>query len=143
MDWCTPKDFFDRLNDEFKFTIDAAATEKNSKCERFYTPKDDSLTKDWGGEVVFLNPPYGRDIGRWVKKAYIESRKPNTIVVMLISSRTDTRYFHDYILDKSEIRFIKGRLKFTYDDGTVLAPAPFPSMVVIYRSEPRLLTKRQ
>ena len=82
-----------------------------------------------GGQIVFCNPPYGRAIGAWVKKCYEESRKPNTLVVMLIPARTDTSYFHDYIYHKAELRFIRGRLHFNE------APqgAPFPSMVVVFR----------
>lgn len=84
-----------------------------------------------GGQITFCNPPYGRNSTRvWIKKAYEESRKPNTVVVCLVPSRTDTQWFHDFILGKAEIRFVKGRLKF----GNGKAPAPFPSMVVIYRS---------
>ena len=82
-----------------------------------------------GGHTVFCNPPYGREIGKWVKYSYEQSRKENTIVVMLVPSRTDTRWFHNYIYGKAEIRFVKGRLKF----GGAITGAPFPSMVVIYR----------
>lgn len=82
-----------------------------------------------GGETVFCNPPYGRkETGIWVKKCYEESLKSNTKVVMLIPSRTDTKWFHEYIYGKAEIRFIKGRLKF--NDGK--ESAPFPSMIVIF-----------
>lgn len=88
------------------------------------------LSRDWG-ERVFCNPPYGREIGRWVQKSFEESRKKNTLVVMLIPARTDTKYFHDYIYGKAEIRFIRGRLKF----GNAKTAAPFPSMVVIFRSK--------
>jgi len=110
--WCTPRDFFNKLNQEFNFTLDPCCTEKSALCNKFYTPKEDGLIQDWEGETVFVNPPYGREINKWVKKAYEESKKPNTKVVMLIPSRTDTRYFHDYIYNKAKIRFIKGRLKF-------------------------------
>ena len=84
-----------------------------------------------GGERVFCNPPYGREIGKWVQKSFEESKKKNTLVVMLIPARTDTKYFHDYIYGKAEIRFIRGRLKF----GNAKTAAPFPSMVVIFRSK--------
>jgi site-specific DNA-methyltransferase (adenine-specific) len=134
MDWCTPNDFFTKLNNEFHFTLDAAASKANAKCDSFYTQEDDALSKDWEGETVFVNPPYGREIGDWVKKAYEESRKPNTVVVMLIPARTDTKYFHEYIIGKSDIRFLKGRLKFEYEDGSGAWAAPFPSMVVIFKS---------
>ena len=127
--WATPQDFFDNLNEEFHFTLDPCANEKNHKCDLFYTKEQDGLTKDWGGHVVFCNPPYGKEIADWVRYSYEQSQKPNTTVVMLIPARTDTRYFHDYIYGKAEIRFIKGRLKF----GDATTAAPFPSMVVVYR----------
>lgn len=127
--WATPQDFFDNLNEEFHFTLDPCANEENHKCDLFYTKEQDGLTKDWGGHVVFCNPPYGKEIADWVRYSYEQSQKPNTTVVMLIPARTDTRYFHDYIYGKAEIRFIKGRLKF----GDATTAAPFPSMVVVYR----------
>ena len=127
--WATPQDFFDKLNEEFHFTLDPCANYENHKCDLFYTKEQDGLTKDWGGHVVFCNPPYGKEIADWVRYSYEQSQKPNTTVVMLIPARTDTRYFHDYIYGKAEIRFIKGRLKF----GDATTAAPFPSMVVVYR----------
>lgn len=127
--WATPQDFFDKLNEEFHFTLDPCANEENHKCNLFFTKEQDGLTKDWGGHVVFCNPPYGKEIADWVRYSYEQSQKPNTTVVMLIPARTDTRYFHDYIYGKAEIRFIKGRLKF----GDATTAAPFPSMVVVYR----------
>lgn len=132
MDWCTPQDFFDELNAEFHFVLDAAATEKTKKCKSCYTPETDGLSNSWDfGGAVFCNPPYGREIGKWVKKAYNEAQKAIT-VVLLIPSRTDTTYFHDYIYGRAEIRFVRGRLRFTDEDGNQADPAPFPSMVVIY-----------
>lgn len=134
MDWCTPQAFFDRLDVEFHFVLDAAATKENAKCQRFFTPDDDALAQSWDcGGAVFCNPPYGRDIGRWCKKAWEESREMRNPVVMLIPARTDTRYFHDYIYGKAEVRFVRGRLKFEDEKGAVKANAPFPSMVVIWR----------
>ena len=128
--WSTPQEFYDKLNDEFNFTLDPCATENNAKCDNFFTVDDDGLKQDWSGNIVFCNPPYGRAIKEWVKKSYEESLKKNTTVVMLIPSRTDTIYFHDFIYGKAEIRFIKGRLKF----GDTKNSAPFPSIVVIYRN---------
>lgn len=111
--WATPQDFYDKLNSEFHFTLDPCATPHNAKCVKFYTKEQDGLRKDWGGNTVFCNPPYGRDIYAWVRKCFMEAQKINTIVVMLIPARTDTRYFHEFIYHKArEIRFIKGRLKF-------------------------------
>lgn len=125
--WETPQDFFDELNDEFSFTLDVAASDHNAKCYHYYTKHEDGLKMPWHG-VVWCNPPYGREIGKWVKKAYFEAIL-GTTVVMLIPARTDTKWFHDYILGKAEVRFIRGRLKF----GGSKNSAPFPSMVVIFR----------
>lgn len=125
-EWSTPQDFFEKLNQEFNFTLDPCATKENAKCAKFYTIEDDGLAQSWDNEVVFCNPPYGREIKHWVKKA---SEAVGGVIVMLIPARTDTRYFHDYIYNKAEIRFIRGRLKF----GDSKNSAPFPSMVVIFR----------
>ena len=127
-EWTTPADVYERLNDEFEFNLDPCATDENHKCILYYTKEQDGLKMSWGGCRVFCNPPYS-EISRWVEKCYREGCKDNTIVVMLIPARTDTRYFHDYILHRSEIRFIKGRLKY----GDAQNNSPFPSMVVIFR----------
>lgn len=127
--WATPQDLFDKLNAEFGFNLDPCALPENAKCEKYFTPEINGLAQSWGGCKVFCNPPYGRRIYDWVKKAYNESRKPDTTVVMLIPARTDTRYFHEFIYHRAkEIRFIKGRLKF----GSAKNAAPFPSMIVIF-----------
>ena len=125
--WATPQDFFDKLNEEFHFTLDAAAIAENAKCKRYYTPEDDGLFQPWEG-VVWCNPPYGKQIGKWVRKGF-ESARGGATVVMLVPARTDTAWFHDYILGKAEIRFVRGRLKF----GESKNSAPFPSMVVVFR----------
>lgn len=128
-EWATPAKFFQELDKEFHFDLDPCSTDENAKCERHYTIDTDGLKQDWGGARVFCNPPYGRELPKWVKKCYEESRKPNTLVVMLIPARTDTSYFHDYIYHKArEIRFIRGRLHF----NEAKQAAPFPSMVVIF-----------
>ena len=135
MCWCTPPDFFAELDREFHFELDPASTDKNAKCAKHFTPDDDGLKQDWGGYCVFCNPPYGRAIADWVRKGYEESRKPGTTVVMLIPSRTDTAYFHDWIFGKaSEVRFLRGRLKFTDEDRNGEYAAPFPSAVIVWRS---------
>ena len=130
--WSTPQDFFDKLNDEFHFTLDVCADENNHKCEQYYTKEMNGLSHHWIG-TVWCNPPYGRKIGEWVRRAYISSQIGSATVVMLLPARTDTRWFHDYIYNKlnTEIRFIKGQLKF----GGCKNSAPFPSMVVIFRSK--------
>lgn len=138
MCWCTPQDFFDALNKEFNFVLDAAATDKTKKCRLYYTPEMDGLAQSWDcGGAVFCNPPYGREIGKWVQKAYKETAQGKYPIVLLIPARTDTNYFHDYIYGKAEIRFIRGRLRFTDSDGNVANPAPFPSMVVVYNQKGR------
>ena len=127
-EWSTPQHIFDALNAEFGFDLDPCATDKNHKCAEYYTIEQDGLQKMWGGRRVFCNPPYS-NISDWVEKAFRETRNDNTLVVLLIPARTDTRYFHDYINNRAEIRFIKGRLKF----GDSKNSAPFPSMIVIFR----------
>lgn len=129
-EWTTPQAFYDRLNQEFNFTLDPCCTDETAKCSTYYTEADDGLAQPWAGHSVFMNPPYGRSIKDWIRKAYEESRKPNTVVVALIPARTDTRYWHDYCMEASEIRFIKGRLKFGESNNS----APFPSAVVVFGS---------
>ena len=131
--WETPQDFFDDLDLEFHFDLDVCALPKNAKCGRYYTPEEDGLAQPWEG-TCWLNPPYGREIGRWVKKA-ADSATGGATVVMLLPARTDTRWFHDYIYGKAEIRFVKGRLKF----GGAKNSAPFPSMVVVFRPKMEML----
>lgn len=129
-DWETPSDLFENLDKEFQFTLDPCCTEQTKKCEKHYTKEDDGLTKDWSNEVVFCNPPYGRAIAKWVQKASEEANRGAT-VVLLIPARTDTRWFHEHIYKKAEIRFLCGRLRFNGHHQ----PAPFPSMVVVMRKE--------
>ena len=128
--WATPTDLFDELNKEFTFTLDAAAAEWNHKVANYFTKDQDALTQEWNG-TVWLNPPYGRTIGLWVEKAY-KAAGGGATVVMLLPARTDTRWFHDYAI-KGELRFIKGRIKFVDEAGNNNNPAPFPSMLVIFR----------
>ena len=136
--WCTPREFFEELNKEFNFTLDPCCMPKSALCKKYYTPNEDGLKQDWSGERVFVNPPYGREISKWVKKCFDEREKAE-VIVMLIPSRTDTRYFHNWIYEKTEIRFIKGRLKFIdldykgKEEDRKMSPAPFPSMLVIFR----------
>ena len=126
--WYTPNDFFETLNKEFKFELDVCALEENKKCEKYFNPEVDGLKQKWDG-VCWMNPPYGKEIGLWIKKAY-ESSLNGATVVCLIPSRTDTKYWHEYC-SKGEIRFIKGRLKF----GGLNKPAPFPSAVVVFSNK--------
>ena len=128
-EWATPQDFFDKLSWRFgPFDLDPCASCANAKTANFFTETEDGLSKDWGGFVAFVNPPYGRGIDKWIQKAYKESRKENTTVVMLIPARTDTRYWHDYVMKADEVHFVKGRLKFGDSENS----APFPSAVVVF-----------
>ena len=126
-EWETPIDIFNKLDAEFHFDLDPCSTDSNHKCDKYFTKEINGLSKNWGGCRVFCNPPYS-NISEWVEKAYRESQQDHTLIVLLIPARTDTRYFHDYIYQRSEIRFIKGRLKFSGKGS-----APFPSMIVIFR----------
>lgn len=129
-EWETPQEFFDILNLEFDFEVDVCALPENAKCEMYYTPEMDGLKQDWKGRC-WCNPPYGRQIGNWIKKAFDSVGEGCPLVVLLLPARTDTKWFHEYLYGKAEIRFIKGRLKF----GDSKNGAPFPSMVVIMRGE--------
>lgn len=125
-EWATPQKLYDELNKEFNFTLDPCCTKENHKCSTYYTKEDNGLQKEWGGIQFIVTHLIGREISKWIKKAYEENLK-GVKVVMLLPARTDTKWFHEYIYNKHEIRFIKGRLKF--NDGK--SPAPFPSMLVI------------
>ena len=130
MTWETPQELFNELDLEFGFTLDPCCVEETAKCIKYYTPKDDGLKQDWSNEIAFVNPPYGREISKWVEKSYLEHKK-GAKVVMLIPARTDTTWFHKWIYGKAEIRFLKGRIRFLQNKITRDA-APFPSMLVIY-----------
>ena len=118
------------MNEEFHFTLDPCADEHNHKVDKYYTIEQDGLKQDWSGEIVFCNPPYGREVSKWVKKCFQEVYAGNCYcAVMLIHARTDTRWFHDWIYHKAEVRFVKGRIKFGGEKNN----APFPSMVVVFR----------
>jgi len=130
LDWPTPRGVFNKLNKEFNFTLDPCASSENTKCARYFTEKEDGLKQSWAGEIVFMNPPYGRSIGKWIQKAYNESLK-GAVVVCLIPARTDTGWWHKYCMKAWEIRFIRGRIKFEGAKHN----APFPSAIVIFRGE--------
>ena len=126
--WYTPEDFFKKYDDKYKFELDVCATDDNAKCARYFTEEIDGLSQEWKG-VCWMNPPYGRTIKDWMKKAY-ESSLTGATVVCLVPARTDTNWWHDYAI-KGEIEFIKGRLKF----GGSKNSAPFPSAVVIFNAK--------
>lgn len=126
--WSTPQYLFDELNKEFNFDIDVCANSENAKCKKYYSEEQNGLLQEWTG-VCWCNPPYGRQIGKWVEKAYITAKIGVGTTVMLLPARTDTKWFHSFIYHIAEIRFIKGRLKF----GNSKNAAPFPSMIVIFK----------
>ena len=127
VEWETPKDFYNKLNEEFNFDLDPCCNNLNAKCKNYYAKN--GLERPWFG-TVFMNPPYGKEITKWVERAYKESKRGVT-VVCLIPSRTDTRWWHRYVMKADEIRFIKGRLKF----GDAKNSAPFPSALVVFRGK--------
>jgi site-specific DNA-methyltransferase (adenine-specific) len=129
MDWSTPQPFFDLVDAEFGFTLDAAAEPHNTKCAVYYDADEDGLANPWPG-VVWCNPPYGRAIAKWVEKGYQEAQNGST-VVMLIPARTDTAYWHDYVMRAAEVRLLRGRLVF--GSGEARANAPFPSALIVFR----------
>ena len=129
-EWATPWPLFRELRDEFHFTVDVCATEKNAKCLEFFSPEQDGLAQEWRG-VCWMNPPYGRTIGKWIRKAY-ESSLQGATVVCLVPARTDTAWWHDYCM-QGEVRFLRGRVYFERGNGARSVGAPFPSAIVIFR----------
>lgn len=125
--WSTPQDLFEGLNNIFKFNLDVCATKDNTKCVNYFDKEVDGLSQEWYG-TCWMNPPYGKEIYKWVEKAYLSTLKNDATVVCLLPARTDTRWWHTFCM-KGEIQFIKGRLKF----GDSKNSAPFPSVIVIFR----------
>ena len=126
--WETPQWLFESLDREFGFTLDPCATPANAKCKRYFTIDEDGLAQAWDNETVFMNPPYGRNIERWVRKAF-ESTKDGATAVCLIPARTDTKWWHDYVM-RGEVRLYRGRVRFS----DAKSAAPFPSAVVVFRA---------
>jgi len=134
-DWETPQDFFDRLDRIYEFTLDVCATDENTKCDQYLTPEIDGLSQSWAGEVCWLNPPYGREIGKWVEKAYSETKNGNCKVVALLPARTDTKWWHRYVMKAATIGLVKGRLSFVGGESA----APFPSAVAFFRKHDKVV----
>lgn len=135
-DWETPQQLFSKLNEKYHFNWDLAANDVNHKCDHYITPEQDSLQVDWSllDGWLFLNPPYGRDMKKWIRKAYLSAiAKKNGGIVLVIPSRTGTSYWHDYIFGKAEIEFLRGRLHFEFN-GNPGAPAPFDSAIIVYHA---------
>ena len=124
--WETPIELFLRLDAEFHFTLDVCALPETAKCARYFSPADDGLSQAWEG-VCWMNPPYGRAIVDWMRKAFEESQRGCT-VVCLVPARTDTEWWHQYAM-RGEIRYLRGRVRF----GEATSCAPFPSAIVIFR----------
>lgn len=128
--WATPQWLFNKLNKKYNFTLDPCATDKNRKCDKYFTLEQDGLLQEWGNDTVYINPPYGRETVKWVKKAFETHKVHNNTIVMLLPARTDVKWFHDYIYNQENVHidFLKGRLKF----GDSKNSAPFPSMIITF-----------
>lgn len=133
-EWATPQKLFDYLNQQFHFTLDAAATAQNAKCPTFYTKEQDGLLQDWTGNV-WLNPPYGRQIYLWMQTAYRSAQKTADCVVVLVHARTDTKWWHEFVMRASEVWFLERRVAFVGKSG-VANSSTFPSVVVVFRRNP-------
>lgn len=131
--WATPPEVFDPLHAEFQFTLDACATPENAKLQRYYTEEQNGLVQSWAGERVFMNQPYGREIYPWTRKAYIETFQPDTLVVGLLPASCDLAWWHEDVVGKAEVRYIRGRVRFL-TGGAYRASGFFASVIVIWRS---------
>lgn len=139
LDWETPPDLFSIWNDEFHFVLDVCATADTKKCANYYGPDHSDLSKrdglqqcwtdDAQGGFAWMNPPYGREIPKWIEKAYLEAIE-GCKIVCLVPARTDTKWFHEYVLNgpSAQLEFLRGRIKFVGAQHS----APFPSMLVVY-----------
>lgn len=139
--WATPRALYDALDREFGFTLDAAAAADTAKHVRYFDKDTDALRQSWAGEVVFCNPPFGRDLGDWVEKARAEAQDGGATIVMLLPARTGTRWFHRAVLPFAEIRFLQGRVNYVLG-GNGNTRAPFDSMVVVFRPTGMLVPPR-
>ena len=127
-DYGTPRDLFERYSRIYRFTLDVCATAENAKCKRYFTPEQDGLAQPWSGRC-WMNPPYGREIGKWVNKAFVSTAMHEAdVVVCLLPARTDTQWFHQWC-KQAQVEFLEGRIQF---DGAT-GPAPFPSMIVVFK----------
>jgi len=138
-EWESPPEIFREYDKDYHFTLDVCANAKNALCKTFFDKSMDGLSQDWGTHVCWMNPPYGREIGKWVRKAF-ESAKAGATVVCFLPARTDTRWWHEYVM-RGEIRFLRGRFKLqnrafpSYRDDLShkTSPAPFPCAMVVFR----------
>lgn len=128
-EWDTPQYVYEVLNQEFHFTLDVCATKLNRKCDKYFSKAMNGLKRSWDKNICWMNPPYGKDIYKWMQKAYEESCKSAT-VVCLIHSRTDTKWWHHWVAKADEVRFVYRRLAF----GKGERDSPFPSVIVVFRN---------
>jgi len=137
-EWGTPQHIFDQLNDIYDFTLDPCSTNENAKCEYHYVLKQNGLSKSWASERVFMHPPSGNELVRWVEKAYYESRQNNTFVIGILPAKTDAIWFHEFIYKKEphiEFDLLCGRIRFVLPSGKIAEKAPFSSMIVRFGVE--------
>jgi len=138
--WETPGHIYNKLNQEFNFTLDPCCEPNTAKCAKYYTMEDDGLSKSWEGETVFVNPPYSAgNIDRWTRKCYEESLKPNTIVVALIPVSTSAKWWHSYVLNKGQLRYVERRIQF---EGAAQS-APFSNVIIVYGESGSISFKQQ
>jgi phage N-6-adenine-methyltransferase len=140
-EWSTPEEFFKRLDDEFVFTVDLCATEENALCDAFVAKEEDCLSVEWDWVAKlptrytgWMNPPWGRGIGKFVQRAYEQSKKHGLRVVCLLPANTDTKWWRDWVWRASEVRFVTGRLHFVCEDGRT-GPCPTGACVVVFDPE--------
>ena len=126
-DWATPQELYSTLDEEFHFTLDVCASDWNAKHSNYFDEKKDGLKQNWGNNICWMNPPYGKVLNDWMKKAY-ESK---TTVVCLVPAATDTSWWHDYAM-KGEIRFLRGRPRFLTKEGTWQQTFS-PSVIIIFK----------
>lgn len=132
--WATPQDLFNTIDSKYNFNLDVCAIHENAKCKNYFTPEIDGLSQSWEGNC-WMNPPYGKEIYKWIEKAYVESiENKKCLVVALLPARVDTKWFHNFIYNKKNVKveFLKGRVKF----GDAKNSAPFPSMIVVFNHKP-------
>ena len=133
IEWETPPEVFEPLDTEFNFTLDVCATEGNAKCEHYFTKEQDGLSQFWSG-MCWMNPPFGRSVKSWIGKAKEEAEAGRATTVCLIPAKTNTNWWHEMIIDKAEVRFIRGRIKFIKDGKQATQALPWPMAIVVFRA---------
>jgi len=134
IEWETPPEVFNPINDEFHFTLDVAANSENAKCSKYYTKHDDGMKQNWTGEICWCNPPFGRDVPKWCEKALHEKTNGAT-TVLIIPCKTNTNWWHELVIPHAEVRFLRGRVKFLKDKTQYGQALPWPLAFVIYHGK--------